>query len=105
MSYRGGGETCRNNHISSQVRGELLESRGMIDGRADHGEVEPALCADIAVGDFAQVQRDSEADLRNARRPAFQVACGDRRDRCVRGSQGGCAMFRRIAAFGDLENR
>ena len=54
LSHRGGKAGGRY-YVLSEFRGQFFEPRGMIDGGADDGEVEPILRPDVAVGDFAQM--------------------------------------------------
>ena len=45
-----------------------LDAAGLVHGRANHGEVEAAGGADIAVDDLAEVEGDVELQRRLARR-------------------------------------
>jgi hypothetical protein len=61
----------------------------MVDRRADHGEIEPRRGADISVADFAQMQRETEMDLRLAAGATLAVARPDSRDGVPSGSSRG----------------
>src|SRR6266700_8160916 len=45
-----------------ETAGQLLQTRGEIDGGSDAGEVEAATAADIAEQDAPDMQRDAEAE-------------------------------------------
>src|SRR5262249_47872058 len=81
---RRGGEAGGRNQVLPQFRGELLEPRRMIDGGTDPREVEPVPGADVAVGDIAQMQGQTELDLSLAAGLPLEIARVDRRHRCAR---------------------
>ena len=62
----------------SSCGAELFQPRGVVDGGADHGEVEPPAGADIAEHDLADMQREAEAHRRARRRGAVPVQHRDR---------------------------
>src|SRR5271169_2632915 len=61
-----GGKCFRGHHDARKSAGNLLQTRGEIDGRADAGEVETAGAADIAEQDAPDMQRHAEAEALGA---------------------------------------
>jgi hypothetical protein len=43
-------------HLAAERLAQSRNARGLVDGRADHGEVQPVHSADIAIQNFAAVQ-------------------------------------------------
>ena len=71
--------------MPAEFMAELFQSRCLVYRRADDREIQPIRGADIAIADFAHVQRETEMDLRFARVAAFEIAL---RDLLVGGASG-----------------
>ena len=62
VEARSGDEACGEQDRAAEIAAQPLDPRREVDGRADDGEVEPVLAADIAVHDVADMQRDAVVD-------------------------------------------
>src|SRR5438552_12522942 len=57
------GEGAGKQHRTPEPLGQVLDPRSKVDRRPDHGEVEPAGRADIAVDDLTEMQADAGSQL------------------------------------------
>jgi hypothetical protein len=71
-------EAGRSDDEETELRGDLFEAGGMIDGGADNGEIKPIGRADVAIVNLAEMECETVADLSATRRHAIDVACGQR---------------------------
>src|SRR5258708_7915120 len=83
---------------------ELFQSRCLVYRRADDREIKPVRGADIAIADFAHMQRQTEMDLRFVRAAPFEIALCDLLVGGTSGSESGAASWRRIFISAELEN-
>src|SRR5712671_1982745 len=83
---------------------ELFQSRCLVYRRSDNCEIKPVRGADIAIADFAHMQRQTEMDLRFASGAAFEIALCDLFRGGTSGSQSGAASWRRIFIRTELKN-
>ena len=89
----------------TQDLAQALDPAHQIDRRADHGEVEPALTADVAVDHAPDVEGDAELERRGAGRGRAAVRHGERVARRERGRQRPLAGRRQRARLTDREHR
>src|SRR5205823_2180951 len=62
--------------MAVELAAEPLDAAGQIDVGTDHGEIEPVVGADIAVGNRSVMQRDADPQLRPAAVAAVALAYG-----------------------------
>src|SRR5215831_13013257 len=73
------GKAGRRYELTTKFARQLFQSRRMIDGGADHGEVEAIGSTNVPVADFTEMQCQPEANLGLTRISARQVALRDLR--------------------------
>src|SRR5262245_8184273 len=88
-------ETRGGNHIAAQFACELFDARGMIDRGSHDGEIQSRLRTNVAVGNFAQMQRQAKANFWLLRSPPQHILFVDFGASAARSSKRGFAALGR----------